>query len=359
MPRAPARRLPRFGPGDAATIAVLAAGGTMLSAGTHLDPAWWGVVPVRPSFVGLASACAAVLVAVLVELHPRREHGRLPALALVAAVVAVVAAPFVAGWTGRLPGATVPAAFDVRHGAGGGLALVLLAILAAVLLPPGPGGDRVRSGVATAGSVLAGFAALLLLVRVLELPVLAERFPPPGEPERARTIAVLATLLAVTGALGTAASRGTVPMRTRGRGARATGGRLVDRGHLSWLLRNAVEPLVAAALAVAPVGILFGRSATVATILVAMAIAGVTVLLALRTDKRAAEDGFPRIPERTLHLAEAAGGWPFSIAGRQWFRHKRAKGTYVRTSRWMILVHLLGAAGLIAGSILVERARGG
>ena len=53
----------------------------------------------------------------------------------------------------------------------------------------------------------------------------------------------------------------------------------------------------------------------------------------------------PRIPERTLHLADLLGGWPGGLVARRVFRHKtdaRAKAGFVWTSRAIVAAHLLG-----------------
>jgi len=45
-------------------------------------------------------------------------------------------------------------------------------------------------------------------------------------------------------------------------------------------------------------------------------------------DKAAARQGGARVPERTLHLLELAGGWPGALLGQQLLRHKTRKVSY-------------------------------
>lgn len=60
--------------------------------------------------------------------------------------------------------------------------------------------------------------------------------------------------------------------------------------------------------------------------------------IAFGIDKRRARLGARRIPERTLHLMELAGGWPGALIGMQLFRHKRRK------ARYFIVTGLIAAA---------------
>ena len=54
-------------------------------------------------------------------------------------------------------------------------------------------------------------------------------------------------------------------------------------------------------------------------------------------DKRAAARGSWRVPESSLHLLEALGGWPGALLGQRWFRHKNRKLTY-QLLFWLIVV---------------------
>ena len=53
-------------------------------------------------------------------------------------------------------------------------------------------------------------------------------------------------------------------------------------------------------------------------------------------DKRRAQTGRRRVPEKTLHLLELAGGWPAAYLARRYYRHKTAKGRY-RVVFWTIV----------------------
>lgn len=56
-----------------------------------------------------------------------------------------------------------------------------------------------------------------------------------------------------------------------------------------------------------------------------------------------------RIPERTLHLADLAGGWPGGLLARRALRHKtdaRAKRRFVWTARAVIAAHALAWAAI-------------
>lgn len=64
-------------------------------------------------------------------------------------------------------------------------------------------------------------------------------------------------------------------------------------------------------------------------------------------DKRSAEKGNNRVPEKSLHLLELLGGWPGAIAGQKFFRHKTQKKLF------LLLTYLMAAINVfIAGSIL-------
>ncbi len=58
-------------------------------------------------------------------------------------------------------------------------------------------------------------------------------------------------------------------------------------------------------------------------------------------DKRKAKRGARRIPERSLHLAELAGGWPGAWLARRLLRHKTSKTSYRLKSAAIIIAHLI------------------
>ena len=67
-----------------------------------------------------------------------------------------------------------------------------------------------------------------------------------------------------------------------------------------------------------------------------------------RADKRLAEQGMWRIPERCLHMWELFGGWPGAIYAWRRFRHKSRKGSFLAVSIFCILLNLAALAGYAA-----------
>lgn len=71
-------------------------------------------------------------------------------------------------------------------------------------------------------------------------------------------------------------------------------------------------------------------------------IVGLVTFLAFGWDKRCAERGQRRIPERTLHALELLGGWPGALLAMQTFRHKRKKPRYFVVTYAIACGHALG-----------------
>jgi uncharacterized membrane protein YsdA (DUF1294 family) len=77
--------------------------------------------------------------------------------------------------------------------------------------------------------------------------------------------------------------------------------------------------------------------------------AGASLLcfIAYWQDKRAAERGAQRTPERTLLLLGLAGGWPGGLLAQQVFRHKTVKASFL-AKYWLTVALNLGALLLLA-----------
>jgi uncharacterized membrane protein YsdA (DUF1294 family) len=77
-------------------------------------------------------------------------------------------------------------------------------------------------------------------------------------------------------------------------------------------------------------------------------IAGVYLVMSLIAvviygiDKRRAERGGWRIPERTLHLLELLGGWPGALLAQRMFRHKRWKLSFMLVFWAIVALHVAG-----------------
>ena len=65
----------------------------------------------------------------------------------------------------------------------------------------------------------------------------------------------------------------------------------------------------------------------------------VIAFLAYRRDKRAAQRGLRRTPERTLHVFELLGGWPGALAARRVLRHKTRDGGFLLAFWLIVAVH--------------------
>jgi uncharacterized membrane protein YsdA (DUF1294 family) len=73
-------------------------------------------------------------------------------------------------------------------------------------------------------------------------------------------------------------------------------------------------------------------------------VASAVTFVAYGLDKRRAARGAWRIPERTLHWMEFAGGWPGALAGQTVFKHKRRKGAFMAVFAAIAVAHLAGWA---------------
>lgn len=56
-------------------------------------------------------------------------------------------------------------------------------------------------------------------------------------------------------------------------------------------------------------------------------------------DKRQAQAGGQRIPEKLLHLSELLGGWPGALVAQQLWRHKTRKLSYQLVFWLIVLLH--------------------
>ncbi|MCL4140194.1 UNVERIFIED_CONTAM: hypothetical protein GTU68_054986 [Idotea baltica] len=79
--------------------------------------------------------------------------------------------------------------------------------------------------------------------------------------------------------------------------------------------------------------------------LVWLAIVSLVTFVLYGWDKRQARLGRWRVPEQRLHWLSLVGGWPGSILGQQFFRHKTQKLSF----RLMFWVAALGHALMVSG----------
>lgn len=82
--------------------------------------------------------------------------------------------------------------------------------------------------------------------------------------------------------------------------------------------------------------------------LAVMAPASLACFIAFGLDKRRAQAGDRRIPERTLHGLALVGGWPGAVAGQRVFRHKTQKLSFRLTLWGIIALHLAALVTLAA-----------
>ncbi|PDV97802.1 DUF1294 domain-containing protein [Candidatus Chloroploca asiatica] len=75
-------------------------------------------------------------------------------------------------------------------------------------------------------------------------------------------------------------------------------------------------------------------------------LSGFTALV-YRFDKIQATQGQRRVPEATLHLLDALGGWPGALIAQWALPHKTRKAAYQLTFWLLVGLHLLGLAGVV------------
>ncbi|KAF2836525.1 DUF1294-domain-containing protein, partial [Patellaria atrata CBS 101060] len=65
----------------------------------------------------------------------------------------------------------------------------------------------------------------------------------------------------------------------------------------------------------------------------------IIAIVVYRKDRVAAPRGEWRVPERTLHMTELAGGWPGALLAQYIFQHKTSKVSYQFEFWIIVLVH--------------------
>ncbi|WP_229276042.1 DUF1294 domain-containing protein [Agromyces kandeliae] len=76
--------------------------------------------------------------------------------------------------------------------------------------------------------------------------------------------------------------------------------------------------------------------------------ASLVAVAAYGADKAAARRAAPRVAEQTLHLVDAAGGWPGALVAQQLFRHKTRKRSFRRAFWATVVVNVLLGVGVVA-----------
>ena len=86
---------------------------------------------------------------------------------------------------------------------------------------------------------------------------------------------------------------------------------------------------------------------------VAIAYIAVITIMSLVTfvaygfDKRRAQTGGRRVPERTLHFMALLGGWPGALMGQRVFRHKTQKISFQIVFWLCLCLHLVLVGGAV------------
>jgi uncharacterized membrane protein YsdA (DUF1294 family) len=68
-------------------------------------------------------------------------------------------------------------------------------------------------------------------------------------------------------------------------------------------------------------------------------------------DKRQAQNGGWRVPEKNLHLLSLLGGWPGAFLGQRQFRHKTQKQSFQFTYWFTVIAHVGVVVGIVFGFI--------
>ncbi len=90
-------------------------------------------------------------------------------------------------------------------------------------------------------------------------------------------------------------------------------------------------------VATAAIGVIAARTWSVHPLVAYLAGVNATSFCLYGHDKLMSMLGFLRVPERTLHLFDFAGGTPAAILARWLFRHKTSKASFRRTF-WLLAV---------------------
>ena len=76
-------------------------------------------------------------------------------------------------------------------------------------------------------------------------------------------------------------------------------------------------------------------------------VASIAAYVLYASDKRRAQSGQRRVPERVLHVSEFLGGWPGALFAQWWLRHKNRKLSF-QLVFWLVVLAHLAAEWLVA-----------
>jgi len=127
-----------------------------------------------------------------------------------------------------------------------------------------------------------------------------------------------------------------------------THGTAIKQRHRNETLRSLSLDRQTLAVAVAALFCLWGAATALpytALPLLAYPTASLAAFMLHARDKLSAIQGGWRVPESTLHLMEAVGGWPGAYLAQQTLRHKTVKTSY-RIAYWSIVSMHIGIWGL-------------